>query len=271
MTGQGRVALVTGASSGIGEIYADRLARRGWGLILVARSSDRLAQVASRIRSETAVPVEIIAADLGTVSGQRLIEQRLADDPAIAMLVNNAGFGSAVPLLESDLDLMATMVDLNVGAVARLAIAAGKAFAARGDGTIVNMASIAALAPRLLNGVYGGTKAFVVAFSEALHRELAPTGVRVQVVLPGATATEFWRISGRSVDTLPEAIVMSAEDAVDAALAGLDQGESVTIPSLPDIGDWEAYQRARDALLPNISHVVPASRYGVRPVVAARD
>ncbi|WP_332836114.1 SDR family NAD(P)-dependent oxidoreductase [Flavisphingomonas formosensis] len=214
MSAPARTTLVTGASSGIGAIYADRLARRGWNLILVARSASRLAEVASGIGTDTGVTVEIFAADLGTPSGQRQIAKRLTEDASIAMLVNNAGFGSAASLLESDPETMAAMIDLNAGAVTRLAMAAASAFAARGEGAIINMASIAALAPRLLNGVYGGTKAFVVALSEALHRELEPKGVRVQVVLPGATATDFWRISGMPVEQLPDTIVMSAEDAV---------------------------------------------------------
>jgi len=264
-----RTALVTGASAGIGAIYADRLARRGWNLILVARNHSRLEEVASRLRANTGVTVDIAATDLGTPSGQRQIAERLTHDASIAMLVNNAGFGSAASLLESDPETMAAMIDLNAAAVTRLAIAAARAFAARGEGAIINMASIAALAPRLLNGVYGGTKAFVVALSEALHRELEPRGVRVQVVLPGATATDFWRISGIPVEQLPEAILMSAEDAVDAALAGFDQGELVTIPSLPDAGDWEAYMRARDALLPNLSHVKPAERFGLDALAQA--
>ncbi len=269
MSAPARTALVTGASSGIGAIYADRLARRGWNLILVARSASRLAEVASGIGTDTGVTVEIFAADLGTPSGQRQIAKRLTEDASIAMLVNNAGFGSAASLLESDPETMAAMIDLNAGAVTRLAMAAASAFAARGEGAIINMASIAALAPRLLNGVYGGTKAFVVALSEALHRELEPKGVRVQVVLPGATATDFWRISGMPVEQLPDTIVMGAEDAVDAALAGFDQGELVTIPSLPDAADWEAFMRARDALLPNLSHVKPAARFGLGAVTDA--
>jgi short-subunit dehydrogenase len=150
-------ALITGASAGIGAIYADRLARRGWNLILAARSGDRLGEVAARVRRED-LSVETIVVDLGSHSGQRQLAERLFADPSITMLVNNAGFGSTAPLLDSDPDVMAQMIELNVGAVARLANAAAKAFASRGEGTIINMASIAAVAPRILNGVYGGTK-----------------------------------------------------------------------------------------------------------------
>jgi short-subunit dehydrogenase len=262
MTAASRTALITGASAGIGAIYADRLARRGWNLILAARSDDRLKEVAARVGRD-GISIETIAVDLGTHSGQRRLTDRLREDPSIAMLVNNAGFGSTAPLLDSDPEVMAQMIELNVGAVARLANAAAKAFASRGEGTIVNMASIAAVAPRILNGVYGGTKAFVLALSQSLHRELTPKGVRVQVVLPGATATDFWAISGTSVETLPQEIVMSPEAVVDAALAGLDLGELVTLPSLPDVSDWQAFDEAREALLPNLSRVTPAPRYGL--------
>lgn len=255
-------ALITGASAGIGAIYADRLAKRGWNLILAARNGERLAQVAAGAR-QAGVSAETIVIDLGTPSGQRELADRLLDDPSIGMLVNNAGFGSTAPMLEADPDVMAEMIELNVSAVARLANAAARAFAARQDGTIINMASIAAVAPRILNGVYGGTKAFVVALSQSLHRELAAKGVRVQVVLPGATATDFWAVSGTSVETLPQDIVMSPEAVVDAALAGLDLGELVTLPSLPNLSDWQAFDDAREALLPNLSRAAPAARYGL--------
>ena len=263
MTGARKVALVTGASSGIGEIYADRLARRGWDLVLVARSGDRLDVIAQRISRELGRSVEPLAADLTTPAGQRQVADRLLADQSIGLLVNNAGFGATGTLLDADPEVMARMIELNVAAAARLAQAAARAFAARGEGAIVNVASIAALAPRILNGVYAGTKAFVLALSQALDHELAPRGVRVQVVLPGATATAFWTVTGTPVEALPREIVMSPEAVVDAALAGFDQGELVTIPSLPELSDWEAFDRAREALLPNLSRSLPAPRYGL--------
>jgi hypothetical protein len=136
-------------------------------------------------------------------------------------------------------------------------------FVARGGGTIVNIASIVAIAPESLNGVYGGSKAFVLAFSQSLQHELAQRGVCVQAVLPGATATEFWDITGRPVRDLPAQIVMSAEDMVDAALAGLDQGELVTIPSLPDKVECERFDAARRAMSGRLSSAVPARRYNI--------
>jgi short-subunit dehydrogenase len=160
---------------------------------------------------------------------------------------------------------MDRLITLNVSALTRLAYAAAPAFVARGRGTIINIASVVAIAPELLNGVYGGSKAFVLAFSQSLHHELAEKGVRVQAVLPGATATDFWDIAGRPVDDLPGEIVMTAEDMVDAALAGLDQGEVVTIPALPDVADWNAFENARKALGPGLSRAKPAARYGRPP------
>lgn len=254
-------ALVTGASSGIGAVYADRLARRGYDLILVARNAERLEALAARLTAETARSVETIVADLGAPADLARVEAVLRDDPAITVLINNAGVGATQPLLESDVDKMEAMIALNVTAPMRLAYAAAPAFVARETGTIINIASIVALGPERLNGVYGGSKAFVLAFSQSLHYELADKGIRIQAVLPGATATDFWETSGRPIEYLPEAIVMSAADMVDAALAGLDQGELVTIPALPELADWNAFEAARQALGPNLSHAQPAPRY----------
>ncbi|GLS34188.1 hypothetical protein SAMN04488498_10957 [Mesorhizobium albiziae] len=256
-------ALITGASSGIGAIYADRLARRGHDLILVARNGDRLRALAKRITDDTGRSVQTIIADLTNAADLAGIEKVLRTDASIAMLVNNAGVGAAAPLLQSDIGKMADMITLNVGVLTRLTYAAVPGFVARGTGTIVNIASVVAIAPERLNGVYGGSKAFVLAFSQSLRHELADKGIRVQAVLPGATATEFWEIAGNPVENLPQAIVMSADDLVDAALAGLDQGEFVTIPSLPDIADWNAFETARQKLMPNLSRAAPAARYGI--------
>lgn len=257
-------ALITGASSGIGAVYADRLARRGYDLILVARNRGRLVQLAERLTSATGRSIEVVTADLADAADLRRVEQILRTDASITLLVNNAGVGAAAPLLDSNVDHMQAMIELNVTALTRLTYAIAPQFVARGTGTIVNIASIVAVAPEALNGVYGGSKAFVLAFSQSLHHELAAKGVRVQAVLPGATRTEFWDIAGQPVENLPQSIVMSADDLVDAALAGLDQGELATVPSLPDLAQWNAFESARTALAPNLSHSKPAMRYGVR-------
>jgi uncharacterized protein len=256
-------ALITGASSGIGAIYADRLSRRGYDLVLVARNRQRLEALAKRLQEETGRSVETIAADLGGKAGLAAVEAMLRTETRFTMLVNNAGFGATAPLLASDIDKMEAMIALNVTALTRLTFAAAPGFVARGTGTIINIASIVAISPELLNGVYGGSKAFVLAFSQSLHHELAAKGVRVQAVLPGAIATEFWGIAGQPVENLPQAMVMTSENLVDAALAGLDQGEFVTIPSLPNISDWSAFEKARRSLAPNLSRRQPAARYGI--------
>jgi short-subunit dehydrogenase len=256
-------ALITGASSGIGAIYADRLARSGYDLILVARRADKLRTLADAITTRTGRSVETLAADLMQPVDLARVEDVLKTDASITMLVNNAGVGATAPLLQSDVDAMARMITLNVNVLTRLAYAAAPAFVARGTGTIVNIASIVALAPEVLNGVYGGSKAYVLAFSQSLQHELADKGVRVQAVLPGATRTDFWADAGMPVEHLPQEIVMSAEDMVDAALAGLALGESVTIPALPEASDWTAYDDARKNLRPKLSLAAPASRYAV--------
>ena len=257
-------ALITGASTGIGAVYADRLAKRGYDLILVARSKDRLDEVAKQIHSSTGRKTETLQADLSVPADVKRVADRLASDSAITAFVNNAGIASASKLLESDPDYLDQIVQINVTAFTRLAIAAASSFAKRASGLIINIGSVVALAPELLNGVYSGSKAFVQNFSTALKNELAEKGVTVQVVLPGATATPLWEKSGVNVHTdLPAEWVMSTEDMVDASLAGLDQGEFATIPALPDAADLAAYEKARLALAPNLSRRDPAPRYGV--------
>jgi short-subunit dehydrogenase len=257
-------ALITGASAGIGAVYADRLARRGYDLILVARNKTRLAVVAQRLRASTPRSIETVAADLNNKTDLARVEATLRANASITLLVNNAGIGATAPLLNADVEKMDDMIRLNVGALTRLTYAAVPVFVARGGGTIINVSSIVAISPETLNGVYGGSKAFVLAFSLALHHELADKGVRVQVVLPGATATEFWDHSGKPLHQLPTAIVMSADDMVDAALAGLDQGEIVTIPALADAADWNKYETARRAMFGKLSSAIPAPRYNVK-------
>jgi len=254
-------ALITGASSGIGAVYADRLARAGYDLILVARRADRLRSLAQELTTRTGRSIETLAADLTDPGDLARVESVLRTDASITLLVNNAGVGATAPLLQSDVADMDRMIALNVSVPMRLAYAAAPAFVARGTGTLINIASIVALQPELLNGVYGGSKAFVLALSQSLHHELADKGVRVQAVLPGATATGFWSVAGLPVEHLPQEIVMSAEDMVDAALAGLAMGEIVTIPALPDLADWNALESARDALKPGLSRTSPAARY----------
>jgi short-subunit dehydrogenase len=253
-------ALITGGSSGIGSVYADRLARRGYDLILAGRDLNRLETLAAKLRA-TGRKVSTLAGDLSHRDDVKAIEQRLLTDTSITLFLNNAGQAVLTPLVESDADKLDQMLEVNVMAFTRLAVAAAKAFTQRGRGTLINISSAVALAPDMLNGVYNASKAYELSFTQALQIELAGKGVQIQAVLPGAVATEIWARGGRPVEQLPQEIVMPVESAVDAALAGLDQGELVTILSLPDIGNWDAFVAARKVLRPNLSRARPAERY----------
>lgn len=264
-------ALITGASAGIGAVYADRLARRGYDLVLVARDEVKLDALAARLKDETGVKIEILRADLAAADDVRKVEARLqADD--ITMLVNNAGIAVAGPTVDMNPGRLEAMIQLNVVVATRLARAVAPGLAQRRKGDIVNIASVAGVRgdqPAISVG-YSASKAYVLAFSEGLDSELAPHCVRVQAVLPGATRTELWAKGGIDIDTLPQEVVMETGDMVDAALAGLDQGERVTIPALPDTADWTTFKTARAALLPNLSHRLPAERYSRRSVPEVR-
>jgi short-subunit dehydrogenase len=255
------IALVTGASSGIGAVYADRLAKRGHDLILVARDAGRLTTLADRLRSTTHRQIELLPADLTLKNDLLRVEERLQSDERIDLLVNNAGVGATSALADSDIDRLENMIQLNVTALTRLTRAVAPGMVRRAKGALINIASIVALAPELLNGTYGGSKAFVLAFTQALHHELGPKGIHVQAVLPGATSTDFWNTAGVPVSHLPSDIVMTVEDMVDAALVGFDRKELVTIPSLPDAADWDRFEAARKALGPNLSRSSAATRY----------
>jgi len=253
-------ALITGASAGIGAVYAERLARRGYDLILLARDMERLQALAGRLHDTTGAEVEVVKADLSTREGREIAARKLLEDAAITLFVNNAGMAVEGTLIAADPEKLETMIEVNVTAVMRLA-AAARSFAARRGGTIINIASVLALAPEILGGVYSGTKAFVLNLSQSMQVELAASGVRVQAVLPGATRTEIWNRSGGDINQLPAERLMDAEEMVDAALAGLDAGEQITIPSLPEPADFDAFTAARHALGPNLSRKHAAARY----------
>jgi hypothetical protein len=254
-------ALITGASSGIGKCYAQKLASRGYDLVLVARDGARLEQLAAELAPEGAVS-EVIVADLTQSADVTRIEQVLERDAAITFFLNNAGIATVAPLLQTPVDVVERLIALNVTAATRLALAAGRAFVARKSGTIVNMASIVAYNPERFNGVYGGSKAFMLALAHAMTRELTESGVAIQTVLPGATRTEIWERAGTDVDSrLPAERIMDVDEMVDAALKGLELGERVTIPSLPDAQDLANVEAARLKLGPNLSWAHPAARY----------
>jgi short-subunit dehydrogenase len=258
------IALITGASAGIGSVYADRLARRGHDLLLVARDTGKLNNIAVRLRAETGVAVEILPTDLTAKPDLARVEARLREQEGISILVNNAGILVNGGLVDADPDRLEAMILLNVVAASRLAIAAATSFAHRRHGLIINVGSISALIPeRSSNGVYSGSKAFLLNLTQSLNAELVPSNVRVQAVLPGATRTELYQRSGLDIASLPAHMVMDVNEMVDAALAGLLQGELVTLPSLPDPADWEAFVAARHALRPNLTKGRAAGRFKV--------
>jgi short-subunit dehydrogenase len=255
-------ALITGASSGIGAVYADRLAKRGYDLILVARNAGRLSAVANSLIAETGRSVRAIAADLNDKAALSKIEDVLRNDKSITMLVNNAGVGSVASVLKGDADEMEAMIALNITALTRLTYAVAPVFASKGSGTIINISSAVAIAVEALNGVYSASKSYVLSFGHALQRDLADKGVRIQSVLPAATATEFWDVAGYAKQK-EAASTMTAADLVDAALAGLDQGELVTIPTLQDGRGWTRWEADRRALTTQLSNAKPAPRYNL--------
>lgn len=254
-------ALITGASTGIGSVYAQALARRGYDLVLVARNRDRLNALATRITNDTQQHVEVFPADLSHAQDLARVERKLREDASITLLVNNAGIGTHTPLLDSDVERMAQLIGLNITALTRLTYAAVPGFVARQQGAVINISSVVSLAPELLNGVYGASKAYVTAFSQSLHKELAGLGIQVQAVLPGATATDFWQIGGLPVENLDPAIVMSATDLVDGALQDFDERVLISIPSLHDLQAFNTYEASRQALIGQLSNNQLAPRY----------
>jgi short-subunit dehydrogenase len=260
-------ALITGASSGIGAVYADRMAKRGYDLLLVARNQDKLESRATDIRQKTGRQVRVLPADLTQSYDLACVEEALRHDETISVLINCAGFGSSVPLLKADVGRMEEMIKINVTALMRLTYAVVPQFVERKRGTIIQVSSIVAIAPEILNGVYGGTKSFVLGLTHSMQHELRDTGIRIQAVLPGGTRTEFFTIAGSPIEHMPEErrqTLMSAEDLVDAALAGLDQGELITIPPLADKSEWDDFEAARLRMTPRLRNAQPAQRYLTR-------
>jgi len=252
--------LITGASTGIGATYADRFAQRGHPLVLVARNRARLEELAARLARQYHVKVDILVADLTAPAERAIVEQRLSEDDAIGVLVNNAGKSGGSVLAQTSADVVQAMIDLNITAPSRLVAAALPRLVERGTGSIINIASALAIAPELFGGAYAASKSYVLNYSLALHKEVAPQGIRVQCVLPGVTRTDIWDQAG-GLAHIPARMIMEVDEMVDAALSGYDQGELVTIPSLPDIEAWHRFDEARRAMAPELSRDVAADRY----------
>jgi len=251
--------LITGASSGIGTVYAERFARRGHDLVLVARDTARLETLAARLRQDPGVAVDVLPADLTQRADLATVETRLRDDARIGILINNAGVAQSGGFTNQSADSIEHLVTLNTLALTRLAAAIAPRLASVGEGAIVNIGSVVGLAPEFGMSVYGATKAFVLFLSQGLSLELSPKGVYVQAVLPAATRTEIWARAGIDINTLPE--VMDVGELVDAALVGFDRRETVTIPPLHVAARWDTLEASRQGLLSDIRQAQGAERY----------
>lgn len=255
------LAVVTGASQGIGAVYARKLAERGHDVVLVARNRDRLRENAAEIRAATSREAEVVVADLSTAADTSALAERLRSDPAISVLINNAGATLDGGLLANDADAVARQIALNVTAPTLLAQAAAKAFIARGGGAIVNISSVAAFAPEMFDGVYSGSKMYLLNLTLGLASKAKDSGVRFQAVLPGPTNTDMWARGSVPASVVPPERIMEPEDLVEAALMGLDRGEVVTAPTIDDEAAWQAYEAARRALGLHLAAGKPAARY----------
>ncbi|MGM5028195.1 SDR family NAD(P)-dependent oxidoreductase [Tardiphaga sp. 862_B3_N4_1] len=258
-----KTAVITGASSGIGAVYADRFAKRGYDLVLVARRVDRLEDVADQIRKAHGVNVEALQADLEKDNDIAKVERVLSTNPTVRILVNNAGLARLKPLAQSLLQDSLAQIALNMTSLTRLTHAVLPAFVKANDGLIINIASVLGIHALPVSAVYSGTKGFVINFTRGLQEELASTGVRVQLVNPATTATEIWDNSGIPLSALNQEAVMTTENMVDAALSGLDNGEKVTWPSVADATLWDRYDEARSALFAATQTGKPAPRYNI--------
>jgi hypothetical protein len=226
-------AVVTGASSGIGEAFAVRLAQRGHDLVVVARRRQRLEALATRLREEHGRRVEVIEADLATTAGREAVwagTERLG--APVELLVNNAGFGLRGAVARLDRARQLEMIELNVTAVTDLSHRYVAPMIDRGRGAILNVASLASFQAVPYLGVYSATKAYVLLFSESLGEEVRAHGVRVLALCPGPVPTEFQQVAGTRINTGGFRTVVSPERCVDEALAGLDEGRSVVVPGL---------------------------------------
>jgi uncharacterized protein len=263
-------ALVTGASAGIGEAFAERLARDGYDLILVARRGDRLESIAERLAKESGAGIEVFALDLTNAADLAKLEKAAASDDGLSLLINNAGFGGYCPFVELDPRVAEELIDVHVTATVRLTRAALPGMIARGRGAIVNIASLLAFSgtipadPLPHRATYAAAKSFMVTFTQTLAGELAGTGVRAMVCCPGVVKTEFHEVQGMDLSHVPR---MSSEDIVTATLAGLELGEVVCVPALEDASLVDKVGETQRALLGGAS---VGGRGGPGPQLATR-
>ena len=255
------IAVVTGATGGVGASYAQGLAERGYDLLLVARDAAALCALADTIATSTGRNVDMDALDLADSTRLAQLTKRLEQDSRVSLLANIAGSAtfSAFPAL--DTGKIDQTIAVNITALTQLSRAVAPGLVARGDGVIVNFASVLAFRPWAEFNVYNASKAYVVALSQSLQAQLRDKGVLVQVVAPPATATPFWQEAGFSLENLPAKAVMKREDLVAAALLGLDRREEWVLPSLADVAVWDAYEAGRAELVKGMMNGALAARY----------
>ena len=252
-------AIVTGASSGIGAIYADRLAARGYDLVLIARRSERLEKLAIELRSKHHRHIDVVQADLANEADLLRVEALVSEASDVSFLVNCAGSGALGMAAQVPTSAVADMLKVNVIALTRLSMAAARRFAAASSGSIINIGSILALMPVPGASSYSGSKSYVLNFSRALQSELQNSGVRVQAVMPGPVRSEFF---ANTPAPFPDQLFMSPETLVDTALAAYGQGEVVTFPNLGSIEPWSAFEQARSVMVHGVTQSgVSAARY----------
>ncbi|HEL4257397.1 TPA: SDR family oxidoreductase [Stenotrophomonas maltophilia] len=253
------IVLITGASSGIGAVYADRFAHRGHDLVLVARDKARLEALAERLRADTGVSVEVLQADLTRAEDLAAVSARLRDDARIGTLINNAGLAQSRGFVDQTAESVARLIALNTTAPTQLAAAIAPRLTQAGGGAIVNIGSVVGFAPEFGMSIYGATKAFVLFLSQGLALELGSKGVYVQAVLPAGTRTEIWERAGIDPTSIPD--LMDVNELVDAALVGFDRREGVTIPPLHVAERWDTLDGSRQALLGDLRQAHAAERY----------
>jgi short-subunit dehydrogenase len=255
------VAAITGASSGIGAVYARRFAARGYDLLLIARRAERLAELAAELEQAHGIAVRVLAADLTDPADLNEVVEALKGEDGLQVLVNNAGNGPVRSTADLTDEQAADTLALNVTALMTLTRAALPGLTARKTGTIINIGSVLAFHGLPVSSLYSATKAFVLTYSRAIHQEVAEYGVHVQAVLPAGTTTDFYETAGVSISAFDPKVFMTAEQLVDAALVGLDRGETVTLPSVHDESLWLNFDDARAKLSAGTQNGSPAPRY----------
>lgn len=254
-------AVVTGASSGLGKVFAQRLAERGYNLKLVARREDKLNELADVLRAKYGVTVTNYVADLSNATDLEKVATDIQNDSDITFFINNAGTSTLAPSTKTSVAKQKEMVDVNITALMLLSNAVLPGFIERNQGTLVNIGSVLGAYTLPMSSIYSGTKGFVVQYTRGLQEEVKGTNVKVQLVNPSITATEIWEVGGVPLSALDQAAIMTTEDCVDAAFAGLDAGELATFPSVHNQELIDTYENARIQLFTGSQTGKPAERY----------